>query len=238
MNWNNISLYQFREVERINSDPKLDELDKLLFTTCSVFKITEYQLDTMPPKKAGKLIGKVEKIFSSDFKPRPFKRLGIYIIEYNISNLTFGQYVELSYFLQGNVIQNAHYILASITHLPLLKNNTAKHRDKAENFLTYPITKTLGSVTLFIEKFTAFNKEYKSLFGLSEQRSEVQTDIFNKNFGWQFSAREVANDLRITLDEAYRLPIREALNCLSYLKAKGQYEERQMKNQNNQQHAR
>ena len=231
MKWKNISLFKFQQIEAINAR-KIDDLDKILFTTCIVFYKTEYELDNEDPKKANRLITKVSKLFAETMEPEPVKRIGLYKVEYDVSKLTLGQYVELSYFLQGNPVQNAHYILASITHRYFGKNKSGHHKKKAEYFLKQPITKAVGSVLTFIENFAAFNKEYKTLFGLDKETND-EVDPFNKVFGWQFSTREVASDLGLTLNEAYALPIREALNSLTYLKAKVQYQDRQNKKQNN-----
>lgn len=231
MKWKDISLFKFQQIEAINAR-KIDDLDKILFTTCIVFDKTEYELDNIDPKKANRLITKVSKLFAETMEPEPVKRIGSYKIEYDASKITLGQYVEISHFLQGNPVQNGHYILASITHKYFRKNKSDEHKKKAEYFLKQPITKTVGSVLTFIENFAAFNKEYKALFGLDKETSD-EVDLFNKVFGWQFSAREVAADLGITLNEAYALPIREALSSLSYLKAKVQYQERQNKKQAN-----
>ena len=87
----------------------------------------------------------------------------------------------------------------------------------------------LGSLQKFKEAFEKFNAEYKSLFGLSDEKSDDETDKFYLRYGWEYSAHEVAKDLGLTLADAYALPVREALGCLAYLKEKGKFEERQLK---------
>lgn len=226
MNWKNITLFQFQEADRINANPNLDEVDKVLYTTCVIFNLTEHQLDTMHPAKASILMQKTSNLFAKEFHEIAFKRIGKYRIQYDVSKMNLGQYIELSYFLQGNPIKSAHYILASISN-PFFKRYTSQnHKKRAEYFQTMPVTKVVGSVKKLIESFAEFNKEYPSLFGLPKDQQEQQSDPFNKTYGWQFSAREVANDMNITLDEAYNLQVREAMYCLAYLKAKGEYMDR------------
>ncbi len=221
--WKNISLFKFQQIEEINGRT-INELDKVLFTTCVVFDLTEYELDTLPLKKATRLIGIVQKTFDTAFKPIAGKKIGEYVIDYDPSKLTFGQYIELSYFLQKNHIQNAHYIMASVA-----SPEAEKHRERAEYFLTQPVNEVIGAMSLFIERFAEFNKEYLSLFGVAEGADEEEgpkdyVDFFNKRWGWIYSASRVAEYERITLDEAYALPIRRAFNNLAFLKAKDKLE--------------
>lgn len=231
-NWKKISLFKFQEIEEINCT---DEMDKILFTVCKVFGYTEHELNNINPKKAVRLINRVNKIFSSDFKPTPKNWIGKFRVEYNPANLTFGQYVELSFFLQSKNkagendahIRHGHYILASISKCPFKKYS---HRQRAEYFLTVPIEIVIGSIMKFLQNFADFNKEYSSLFGLSsETDEEVKQDKFNKRYGWTYSASQVAEYERITLDQAYSLPVRQALGDLAYLKEKASYDEQLLK---------
>lgn len=224
-NWNKITLFKFQQINEINSR-EVSDLDKLLFTTCVVFDLTEFQLDNKPIKEASKLIDKVKAIFESEFKPLPKKKIGKFKINYAPARLKFGQYIELSFFLQSNPIQNSHYIFSSI-----VSSDADKHRDRADYFLTQPIAKIIGSLTLFIEKFKAFNDEYKTLFGLDKEAGgkEAQSDQFNKRYGWIYAASQVAEYERITLDDAFALPIRRAFNDLAFLKAKSKYDAEQLK---------
>lgn len=224
--WNKISLFKFQQIEEINSRD-ISEVDKTLFATCVVFNLTEFQLDQLPLRKAQKLINKVTKIFITrpDMKPR--EKVGKYTIITDPSKLTFGQYIELAFFLQDNWLRNAHFVLAS-----LASADADNHKERADYFLRKPVTKLLGVITVFAQNFEEFNKEYKSLFGLSAETNpneQVQVDRFNKRYGWIYAASQVAEYERITLDDAFALPVRRAFNDLAYLKAKGIYEAEQIK---------
>lgn len=230
MGWNKISLYKFQQIDAINNNQAMPNIDKTLFSTCIVFGYTEFELDNLPKKNVERLVAKTNKIFSTPFNHKSGKRVGKYFINYDVSKITFGQYIELSYFLSLSPIQHAHYVIASISNKWLRKNNSNKHKLKAEYFLHQPITKIMGSLSLIIQKFSDFNNEYKSLFGLDKEVSgDVQSDPFNKRYGWTYSASQIAEYERITLDEAFGLPIRQAFNDLAYLKAKAKYEAEQLK---------
>jgi hypothetical protein len=64
----------------------------------------------------------------------------------------------------------------------------------------------------------------------SDVVGNVQSDQFNKQYGWIYSATQVAQHEGLGLDRAYDLPVRQAFNDLLYLKAKGKYEMEQLRN--------
>lgn len=224
--WEDISLYKFQRIDEINSRTGVDELDKMLFITCVVFEMTEYQLDNKPVKKAQRLISQVSRIFATPFDPPVAKKIGRYKINYDPSKLTFGQYIGLSFFLQESPVKIAHYALAS-----LVSPDEETHRERADYFLYQPVIKIIGSLSHFIERFVDFNKRYKDLFGLREdqQAERVESDPFNKRYGWIYSASQIADFEKITLRQALLLPVTDAFDNLTYLKAKARYDSEQLK---------
>jgi len=231
MKWRSVTLEQFQIINDINENKDFDEMDKSLHTSGVLFNLTENNLVDLGADKCRKLIQETEQLFSKPFEKQSFKRIGKYFIEYNIEKLRFGQFIEITYFVNGELLDNAHKILASISHLPFLKNNSNKHREVSEYFLKQSVVKTMGALSSFLDAYTSFNKEYAGLFELSEDGEEVEIkqDAFHLNYGWIYSATQVADHERITLEEAFNLPLRQALNDLSYLKAKRQYDEHQLK---------
>jgi hypothetical protein len=228
MNWSKITLFKFQQIDLINKKD-IPDIDKTLFSCCAVFDYTEFELDNLSVKKVSKLTKRITKVFSSPFDTKVYNRIGKYHIDYDVSKMTFGQYIELSFFLTAP-ITNAHYIFASISNIPFKKNNSKDHRKKADYFLTRPVSKIMGGLSFIINNFTAFNKEYANLFGLDKEvNGDVQADVFNKRYGWIYSASQVAEYERITQEEAYNLPVRQAFNGLAYLKAKNKYETEQSK---------
>lgn len=240
--WSKISLFKFQQIDAINENKVMPDIDKALFSACVVFNMTEYEMDNAGVKEATLMLTKITEIFESPFADIPRKKIGRYFINYDISAMTFGQYIELAFFLSGKPIQNGHYILASISNVLsfeytswakwrlVFKNKTKDHRKKADYFLKQPVTKVTGSLALITEQFIKFNNEYKSLFGLDKEVSgEVQNDVFNKRYGWIYSASVVAEYERIPLKQAFELPVRQAFNDLAFLKAKVKYDYEQSK---------
>lgn len=232
MNWKNITLAQFRQLDEINNS-EYSEMDKVLFSACVVFNKTEYELDNTDPRRVLKLTSKLTSLFETPYNPKAVTSIGKYHITYDISKITFGQYIELAFFLGGNAVQNAHYILATLSNLWLRKSKTSDHRRRAEYFLTRPILDVMGSVNRIITNYVDFNNQYSKLFGVDKEvGGDVSEQEFNKRYGWIYSASQVAEYERITLDEAFALPVRQALNDLAYLKAKSKYEIEQIRKSN------
>jgi hypothetical protein len=85
----------------------------------------------------------------------------------------------------------------------------------------------LFNVKKFIEVIKKLSDEYSGLFGIEDMEQEEfkpLTNGFNEQYGWIYSAKKVAEFEGIKLDEAYDLPIIQAFNDLSYLKAHQEYE--------------
>lgn len=231
MNWTNISLYKHQQIEEINSR-ELPDIDKVLFSTCMVFNKTESELNNTDPKKVMKMATRMQKIFETPFSPKSFTKIGRYAINYDISKMTFGQYIELAFFLSDKekVIARAHFIMATISNQWMRKHTTSDHRKKANYFLQQPVEKVIGCVNLITESFNRFNSEYKNFFGVDKDASgDVQEQEFNKRYGWIYSATQVKEHEGVTLDDAFAIPIRQAFNDLMYLKAKAKYEALQFK---------
>lgn len=228
MKWSNVTLAQFQQTDDINRK-NLSDIDKVLYSICVLFDMTEYELNNHDPEKVVKMMAEVKKLYESPMKEMPYRQIGKYVIIYDVSVITLGQYAELVYFF-SNPIKNAHYILASMSKIWKRKYVTINHRRRAEYFLKQPVEKVIGSLKAIRESFEAFNLEYQRLFGVdTEVSGNVQDDEFNKRYGWIYSATQVAEHERITLDAAFGLPVRQAFNVLAYIKAKSKYEAQQLK---------
>jgi len=231
MNWNNITLGKFQQIEEINSR-NLSDIDRVLFSACIVFDKTEFELDNAEPKKVLNLTNRLTKIFEKPINPLPYKKIGKYFVNYDISKITFGQYIELAFFL-NQPIKNAHYVLATLSNQWLRRNKVSDHRKKANYFLDQPVTKIIGTLQKIGESIHSFNDEYKSLFGLDKAvTGDVEEDRFNKRYGWIYSAEQVAKYEGKSMEDTFSLPVRQAFNDLTYLKAKAKYEMEQFKKNN------
>jgi hypothetical protein len=229
MTWKNITLGKFQQIDKINAQP-LADIDKALYSACILFDMTEYEMDNEKPTKVVKMMAQMQRIYETPFVPRTTSRIGEYAINYDVSRITLGQYIELSFFISRGPVDNAHYILATMASRWRKKRLTSEHRERADYFLTQPIEIVVGAINTIQESYAAFNKQYHLLFGVDpEVVGEVQNNDFNKRYGWIYSATQVAQHEGISLDEAYGLGIKQAFNDLLYLKAKSKYEMEQLR---------
>jgi hypothetical protein len=229
--WDKISLFQFQQIDIAQKRTDISDLDKSLFSVCAIYGMTEFELDGIGYKKATKLLWKAAKIIDSSFLPIAKNRIGLWFIDYDFDNFTYGQFMELAFFLSSNPTMQAHNVLASISHRWKRKNRSADHAKKAQYFLKCPVLAIMGSLNKIKASYADFLSQYKSFFGLDPEvhGSQASVDPFNKRYGWMYSAKRIAAYERITLDEAYGLPVRRAFHDLIYLKAESKYEAEQLK---------
>lgn len=227
-NWKHVTLFKLQRVEEINADTEQDDLFRLLYSASVIFGMTVKEIDDAGAKKAGKLIRKVKAIFEQEMRTMAPQKIGRYRMAYDVSAVTFGQYIELAYFVH-NHLRNAHLILASMSRLPFRKYKTDGHRQRSEHFLGQPAEPCIGAMKAILASFEGFNRQYPHLFGIAGEASteEAKTDPFNKRYGWQYSASAIADYEGIPLDEVYALSVRHAFNDLIYLKEKVKYEVRE-----------
>jgi hypothetical protein len=232
MTWKNITLGKYQQIEAINGRG-LSDIDKALYCACVVFDKTEYQIDNEKPAKVLRMMDKMQGLFQTPFNARTENRIGKYVVNYDVSHITFGQYIELSFFIGNGPLRNVQYILATMANRWRQKHTSSDHRLKADYFRTQPVEKAIGALNIIQENYSRFNSEYKQLFGLDKEvTGEVQNDEFNKRYGWIYSATQVKEHEGITLDDTFALPVRQAFNALLFLKAKGKYEMEQLRKPN------
>lgn len=218
-----LTLEKYKAVDAITSDTSLSEIDKTLYCICAVYDYAPEQLDKEDPLKVIKMAAKLEKIFK--FKISAPSVIGIYKINYDISSITFGQYIELSYFFQFNAIDKSNYIIASVAKSFIKRS----HSKIADHFSNKHIGVISGAMAKIRAGYVALNKEFGALFGLDEEvHPEVNKDSFmnkfNNRYGWIYSAHAVAKSIGKSVEDVYRMPVKEALNELVYMKDLQKYE--------------
>lgn len=81
-----------------------------------------------------------------------------------------------------------------------------------------------------MQTLSEFNRGYPTLY---PERIDDEDDggritrhphAFEKHFGWYYSATQIANENNISIDDAWEMPVAEALYVLTYLKVKRDYE--------------
>jgi hypothetical protein len=229
--WTDISLYQFQEIQRLEDDQNLSDIDKALFSCCIVYKKTPHQLDNTNPRTVAGMLTNMKAVFGDQVKVEVPKKLAGHQVQYDIGEITFGQYVELEFYLTGikQPILASHKAIASLCK----RGTKGELIVKAEVFQKAKAYQALGALKEIKEKFNEFNNRFAGLFGLSpETHGEHISDPFNKRYGWTYSATTVAAHQGIPLQDAYRLSVVEAFSDLGFLKAKADYERKLYKTNN------
>lgn len=229
--WRNISVEMYQYINDIN-ETDMSDIDKILFTIVALTNSTENEIDNTHPLTIIRLQKQLKKRFEElNETKKECKRLKGFVFNYDIANVTFGQYIEVQHFLRQGYMKNIHFIASSIC-----KKKNMSHIQRAEEILKLPMLPILWNVAKFLDVFKDFNESYKGLFGvedIEEEDLKPITNPFNEQYGWIFSAKKVAELEGITLEKAFDLPVIQAFNDLAYLKAYQAYENEIVKRQMN-----
>jgi hypothetical protein len=196
-----------------------DEITQVALIVCDMFNLSHEQVDNMQPKEFIKYSNKVTKKFKKLGKKPYFGKLKL---ETDATKITLGQFIEVQHFLKQGEIDAMHLVTASIW------TDLRQHEVKADLLLKKHIRLILADYTAFLQSFAELLQGYKGLF---ESDEVVEDDgkmekphPFIEQYGWIYSAKEVAQHEGITLDKAFDLPILQAFNALAYLKSEQAYQ--------------
>lgn len=91
----------------------------------------------------------------------------------------------------------------------------------------------------FLQTLSEFTRTYPGLFGTSDDEPGGNEDSggdinrqFHKRYGWIDNTKKLASFEGIKLEDAWNLPIVQAFNDLSYLKAKDKHDKDFIKDRN------
>jgi hypothetical protein len=196
-----------------------DEITQVALIVCDLFNLSHEQVDNMQPKEFIKYSNKVTKKFKKLGKKPLFRRLKL---ETDAKKITLGQFIEVQHFLKQGEIDAMHLVTASIW------SDSRQHQVKADLLLKKHIRLILADYTTFLQSFAELLQGYKGLFESDEvvedEGKMEKPHPFIEQYGWIYSAKEVAQHEGITLDKAFDLPILQAFNALAYLKSEQAYQ--------------
>lgn len=214
-----ITLKQYQVLQEIAKENS-DVIEANALSISYIFGLTLGEVDGLSVKKFSKYLSEIKAT-----KPL-FNFSDRFIV--NAKDITLGQWLEVTEWLKGDIDSNLDKLAASI-----LLDRT-NHKDDCIKCQRMNSAIVIEAVSKFIVSYSELLKEYEWLFKSDEDiegeteserlRRMRKTHPFLKQFGWIFSAKEVAQHNGIKLDEAYNLPIVQALNDMCYLKAKSKYE--------------
>ena len=212
-----MDLQQYQRIAEFHND-KDDQVTQVALIVSDLFKYSHEEIDNMEPKKFLRLSKKVTKIFNK-LNKKPFFSKYKFITD--ASKINLGQFIEVQHFIKQGEIKAMHLICASIW------KDKRDHKIKAQSLLSVNVRHILIDYTKFLVSFSELIQSYKGLFEVEESEDEEanyeKPHPFIEQYGWIYSAKQVANYEGISLDEAFELPILQAFNDLSYLKSEQSY---------------
>lgn len=215
-----MTLAQYQRIAGLWSSEN-DEITQIALIICDLYDMTYDEVNNMEPKKFLKLSKKVERSFINLDKKPWYSRIDLTVDAFSI---TLGQFIEVQHFLKLGEIDSMHLVAASIW------KNKKEHKVKAEILLNKNIRHVLKDVSTFLLSFAELLNSYKGLFETEEQDDEdeeIKKDKphpFIDQYGWIYSAKQVAEHEGITLDKTFELPVLQAFNTLAYLKSYQSYQ--------------
>lgn len=202
-------------------DSENDEVTQIALIVCDLYGYTYDEVDNMEPRKFLKLSKKVERSFVGIDKKPIYSRVKLNVDAFSI---TLGQFIEVQHFLKLGEIDSMHLVAASIWR------DKREHKRKAEILLNKNIRYVLKDISAFLLSFANLLNSYSGLFE-TEERSDEEEEAkvekphpFIEQYGWIYSAKQIAEHEGITLDKAFELPVLQAFNTLAYLKSYQSYQ--------------
>lgn len=201
-------------------DAENDEVTQVALIICDLFDLSYEDVDKMAPKKFIRLSKKVERLFSKLNKKPFFSRIKFTT---DARKINFGQFIEVQHFMKQGEIDAMHLISATIW-----KDNR-DHVTKASILLNLNVRRFLNDYTSFLKSFSDLLKSYEGLFEVEQSEEEEDAivekpHVFIEQYGWIYSAKQIAEHEGISLDQAFELPILQAFNTLAYLKSFQSYQ--------------
>jgi hypothetical protein len=220
--WDKITVEMYQYINEIN-ESEMDQVDKMLYSMAFLTGKTEQEFDKINKYKFAQLQRQLKQRFEHlNMQGKETELIKNYKFNFDVRKITLGQFIEVQHFYKNNYLNNLHLIAASFSTCDNLS-----HVERADKILKMPMLPVLYNVTKFLEVIKKLSDEYSGLFGIEDmEQDELKplTTGFNEQYGWIYSAKKVAEFEGIKLDEAYDLPIIQAFNDLSYLKAHQEYE--------------
>ena len=247
MTWDDISLWQWQQLQMLDSKKSNIEEHLVIIETISILtNKTKAEILDLSKRDITKIIDSIQFLYlkNPNIKAVNYLRIGKqkYKFNYDAKIAEAGRYIETKYFL-SDFQNNIHKIAASmITPMRFTwkgwvedKFNSAKHEEYANDLLSAPFTKVFGSVVRWVTNVKDLDSKFKGLFkkeDIEDEDSRPGKSSFMKNFGWIYQASLISEYERIKLEDVFRLPSIQFLNDLSYLSAKSNYEAEQRKKVN------
>jgi hypothetical protein len=204
MNWSDVTLWQYQQIQNLLSKKGDDtELDLAVKTLAILTNRTESQIDSLSIADLKKQLKGID--FVTKTKPEPKAKDYIkvdnkkYRCVYDIRQMPYARYIETKFF-GSDITNNLHKIAASMV-LPMkltwrgwkvVKYDASKHEEYAQDLLSAPFESVYGSVVFFCQVFADsivnlrdYFKEEMIKTGMTEEQAEKTVmDLCNSMAGF------------------------------------------------------
>ncbi len=226
-----MTVKQYQDIARSYASTD-DQTEQIALAVCHVYGLTHDEVDGMGKaeflKHTADMTRTLQRIHT---RPWYYRR----ILQTDATKITLGQFVEVQHFAKEGEADSVPLVAASV----LLKRS--KHKEDVERILRMNVRRVRQDVTDFMNSFNDLVLSYAGLFEdeeLDPEATDEEVEAYEKQkklaihpfidqYGWIFSAKQIALFEGITLDQAYELPITQALNDLAYLKSEADYKKKQ-----------
>ena len=192
-----------------------DEIEVTANCICELFNKPYDEVNRFTPKQFIKWSKKATNKLRTSKQWYQFEK-----VKTNANDITFGEFIEVLEWQKKGFIESIHLTAASL----LLKKT--KHSTDVKRILNSDVTQYYDDLIVFMDSFYKLLKSYKGLFDTEAEDIDANKSghPFQNKYGWMFSAKMVAELEGVNINNAYQLPIIQALNDLSYLKSKQSFD--------------
>jgi hypothetical protein len=195
MNWKDVTVWQWQQLQAITKKKDDTELDKAVKTLAILTNRTESQIDSLSISELNKELKAIDWISKTDANPKPVDFIKVngkkYRCIYDVRHIPFARYIESKFFSE-DVVLNLHKIAASMVRPMKLtwrgwkvaKYDASKHEDYAQDLLSAPFEAIYGSVVFFCQVFSDSIKSSKDFMkedlmknGMTEEEAEMTMEV-------------------------------------------------------------
>lgn len=195
MNWKDVTVWQWQQLQAITKKKDDTELDKAVKTLAILTNRTESQIDSLSISELNKELKAIDWISKTDANPKPVDFIKVngkkYRCIYDVRQIPFARYIESKFFSE-DVVLNLHKIAASMVRPMKLtwrgwkvaKYDASKHEDYAQDLLGTPFEAVYGSVVFFCQVFSDSIKSSKDFMkadlmknGMTEEEAEMTMEV-------------------------------------------------------------
>lgn len=163
----NITVGQFQELYKIQKSDQ-DQYDKMTESVALLTDKTVREVEDLSIPEFNKLASQITSLWDQ-YKNIPERQAPKYLVGHGITyepgKLTRGQYVTCMHFVKGDMIENMHLVMASISYDPKTKkHDTDNHLVIAEQIQSALFLDVHASCVFFYHLFTRSIKTLETFF--------------------------------------------------------------------------